>query len=373
MNILMVIGKAEIAIATWVYDNILTPIWTALKDWVESDAEEDLKAFGDGLLEVLKGALDLAGEGLEWVIDNLITPLIDEIKAYATDGRLEEDMNQLGEDTRNFIIAAMKFYAENMQWVAENIITPIVEALVNWVENDAEEDLKAFGEGVLGVIKAVADFTEDAPTFIKDKIIQPFIEGFLGLDFAALETAAATIGTSIMNAISGAISGAVSTVEGAVKSAINDIIPDTLTIDFGSVNLGIKTVEFGSRTFNIGNPFPGYAEGGVYPANQPHWVGEEGIELNVPRSSGLIINNDQLKTALNVLGSGSMASPMAPAMAGAGAGGGDVNINGGIQISIDGSAVPAGSSPADVAEAVWAKFREATRRAGGGTVGASGT
>lgn len=89
---------------------------------------------------------------------------------------------------------------------------------------------------------------------------------------------------------------AIASMENAVKRGINDIIPDSITIDFGSVDLGHGvSFDFGSKTFGIGNPFPeARAMGGPVSAMSPYLVGERGPELFMPSSSGTIIPNHHL-------------------------------------------------------------------------------
>lgn len=55
--------------------------------------------------------------------------------------------------------------------------------------------------------------------------------------------------------------------------------------------------------FGAGNVFPeGHAHGGHYKAGMPRFVGERGIELDIPYHSGAIVSNSQLMKALAKLG-----------------------------------------------------------------------
>lgn len=377
LGILQVIGAAASTIGTWVYDNIIAPIAGALDEWISSgQAEEDLRAFGEGVLSVIQSGLAFAEDGMNWVKENLLDPIIAKLVDYVESGDLAEDVREFGEWYRNALIEVIKFAADGMEWIKDNITLPVINALVDWVTNDAVDDLTAFGSGVLDAIKAVIDLHEDATDFINDNIITPFIEGFTGLDLTALADAAALIGTGIMDAIGGAVSAGISIVEGIVKGAINAIIPDNVSLSIPSITIpnplpgdNDYRIGGGSVSISLPNPFQGYAEGGEYPAGQPRMVGERGIEMDVPRASGMVIANDQLATALNVLTGGNLRGLMGDAGAGDGAGGG-ITINGGVNITIDETAIPAGATARDVGEAVWAKFTEAMRAKGGGTVGA---
>ncbi len=110
-----------------------------------------------------------------------------------------------------------------------------------------------------------------------------------------------------------------------VKKAIDDLM---LAFNAAKSIGGAVTGGLGAGIFGAARSALGFAAGGEYQAGKPRITGEAGMELDVPRSSGMVVANDQLKTAMKVLAGG--MSSMAAAGVGGGSGGGvsigNVNI-----------------------------------------------
>jgi phage-related protein len=185
-------------------------------------------------------------------------------------------------------------------------IGDLIEELVKAMQSvwaDVEGPLAEFGDGVESVMNDVMEVVDDVAGAIGD-----LIEGFKELT--------SVTGTSERF---------------------------TLTADWRDNGDGTMTLYRDGqpvrRVDSEGNIIEEYARGGRFRGNRPMLVGH-GEELIVPDSSGLVVNNDQLATALNVLG-GQMGGMMeALAGGGAGAGGGDVVLNfGDVVVPLDGMSV----------------------------------
>lgn len=157
-----------------------------------------------------------------------------------------------------------------------------------------------------------------------------------------------------------------------IKRAVDDVKNAVGSVSSGG---GLnRRVEVGGVNLN---PFA-RQHGGPVTSGRPYMVGEDGRpELFVPRNSGLVVSNDQLATAMNVLMgrvnrmAGAFASPMQSVAAGpsGGQGGGQVvNDFSGMVINVPPGAIRSGGDPEQAGRDIFEVFRDEVRRRGGGIV-----
>lgn len=309
-------------------------------------------AIGGEIIAGLWAGIEAVWEFFKPFIANLITDFIDNYWTPLSDGMaaIWETINPaLTEVYDWFMTNGLPFIETAIQTYIDDYLTPMIDLLSGlWtaVSTSLTSAYNWFVTTGMPFIKTAINETKDA--------IGELVGKFLSI-WAAIQVPLLLLKSnleSIFNGIKTTIDG--------VKNAIQDLIDkanSAASAVGGVVNAG------GGLIGGIINR----ASGGNYPANQARIVGEAGPELEVPRSSGMIVSNDQLATAMNVLGSQARGGVFGSQT---GAGGG-VTVNGGVQITIDGSAVPANATPGDVAEAVWEKFTQAIRSQGGGTVSAT--
>lgn len=118
-----------------------------------------------------------------------------------------------------------------------------------------------------------------------------------------------------------------------VKDAIDDLLLAFNTAK--SIGGAITGGGLGAGIIGAARAALPFAEGGKYQGGKPRLMGEAGLELDVPESSGMIVRNDQLATAVKALGSLFTPLPMGNAVGGASGGSG-----GGLQIGSVNITVP---------------------------------
>ncbi len=216
------------------------------------------------------------------------------------------------------------------------VAQPFLKDLFDWFVN---KGLPFIGAAIVAAIIGLHLFIETLKrlwTDVEPKLIQLyqwFNETGLPIVRAAIDRVKQAINElieragRIWDATSGAWNAFKTNVLGVV-SALSVPLTDLL----GTINdiiTGMDKVKSGGPLSVIAGMFgKPFAEGGDYPAGMPRLVGERGVELEVPRSSGMIVAGDQLRTAMNVL-AGKFSSAVgglgSGALAGAGGGGGSGN------------------------------------------------
>jgi lambda family phage tail tape measure protein len=110
---------------------------------------------------------------------------------------------------------------------------------------------------------------------------------------------------SLMGNMTSALDNFVSTGKLSFKDLTRSIIQDMIRIQLRAQMISLFSSMFGMGKFIPGSPTfvgpmqpPGRANGGPVDAGMPYMVGERGPEVIVPRSSGMVIPNTQLSSAM---------------------------------------------------------------------------
>lgn len=208
---------------TWASANLVTPMLDALsnpENWVA--ASEISRAILDGIITE-------ATEIGEWAKPNLIDPILNALTN-------QENWIAASEASRALLTAMGTAIMDGTialgDWVLNNILTPIATEIGNQAES-AFGQVTGIGQDILDGL--IADLP-DIPVWVDTNLIQPIKNGIAAL-------------------------------EGAFKGGINAMIPDQITIDLGSVDTGIPyvgVINIGSKTLNVPDPFPEFANGGQF-------------------------------------------------------------------------------------------------------------
>jgi lambda family phage tail tape measure protein len=110
---------------------------------------------------------------------------------------------------------------------------------------------------------------------------------------------------SLMGNMTSALDNFVNTGKLSFKDLTRSIIQDMIRIQLRAQMISLFSSMFGMSKFTPGSPTfvgpmqpPGRANGGSIDAGMPYMVGERGPEVIVPRSSGTVIPNNQLSSAM---------------------------------------------------------------------------
>lgn len=261
-----------------------------------SQAAGLVSGFGPVVLQSMSSGIGDAGQ---WALMSVVIPVVGALTnptnwalAAAAGGVLLYQMGAMNLD--------------GWLWATTHVITPIVLALTN-------PESWAWAGGVLGVIVgAMGMMGLDAAAWTMTHLISPIVlalttpenwawaAGTLGTIFTALAAGAGNaanfVTTKIIDPIKNAVLAQANTIYNAIASIINDAIPDSISLNLPSVDLGGGFI-IGGGNFTLGpipNPIAMRAMGGPVMAGRPYIVGEKGPELMVPSSSGEIVPNHEL-------------------------------------------------------------------------------
>ena len=155
-----------------------------------------------------------------------------------------------------------------------------------------EMDIRDLTDERLGITREMATALVDERNGLQELVKQAeFLEGI----FAEV---AQQIQAALVDTITSAIDG---------SKDLQAIWADTLK------SIGRFLINAGIGQLGGGLGIPGFADGGLAPANKPAMVGERGPEIIVPATPGLVIPNDPFKDAAAAISSpaGTTADPFA--------------------------------------------------------------
>lgn len=339
-------------------DNVVQPIINALSNltW------DDVGNFLSNLWDAIKGGTI---DAVEWVGEHIVTPIIDSLRTIDWSARLGDLLDLVW----NSLIAGIVFVINAAAWIDQYIALPLMNDLrnMNWgqllgdllsliwnslltaivfVINAAAwmdqhiilplmNDLRSTNWGALlgdllslvwNSIIAVIAFSIDAVGWVSTNIVDPLVTAVRG----ALPTLRQA-GVDLLSEIGEGIKSVSSVVAKAFTDAINALIPDRISIRIPAIHdpiFGQEIYGGGEVGVNLPNPF---ARGGLFKKGEFMLTGEEGTEMGIANTSGMIVGNDQLRSAMNVLAGGvqNVAALLQPqsqlsgALAGGGQGNGD--------------------------------------------------
>lgn len=206
--------------------------------------------------------------------------------------RLQQFDNQVRNDSAHMSEDQAQAFAQ----VADVLRGQLADAL-NENYKLSRRATAGFAEGLAQVWDASTDYATHARDFtvnafrtMEDALVQFTKTG--KLDFKSLADSIITdlIRIRIQQSVTGPLAAALSGNEGTMAAAFNFLTGGGSAASVGSTSYG--PVSSGG--------VPGRASGGDIAANQPYWVGEQGPELVVPRSSGTVIPNGAGGATINV-------------------------------------------------------------------------
>lgn len=238
-----------------------------------------VQAVGDKFVETASSA------------EPLVSELSEELPAAAS--ALVSAIAGVEDSDTTSLNTAIEGTASAMNGIVDEV-APIVSAfteelpaaattLVNALAGESEEG----GQTLSGALESIGSFFK--AIYDNTKNVITTWNGSLAEAIGKLKTKA-EIAVSAVNDMSGAADAAVGSYD-ALRSSIDNVI---LSIEkLSGMEIQIPVTGRDSTGFTLPN-IPGRASGGSVTANNPYWVGEEGIELYVPNRTGTIVSNDAL-------------------------------------------------------------------------------
>lgn len=238
-----------VGIGTWVYDNVITPVWKFFV-WLWNTIVEGVKAMWNGMIAVLV----TIGT---WIYENVITPIVDFFVGL---------WNGIVDLAKQWWEGLMEIFIPIATWISVNIITPITNffrGLWDGIKNMVSEFITAF-----------KNFFTPIATWIKTNVIDRIAGFFTGL------------WDGVLSGVKGIISGVksvMSTIAGLVKAPINGVI-DLIN---GVID-GINKIKVPDWVPGLGGESPNFpkiprlAKGGIVSRSTLIEAGEAGEEAIVP-------------------------------------------------------------------------------------------
>lgn len=214
--------------ATFIQDNLITPLVNGFNNinWGQ---------VGTNILNALGTALTTAVTWATWINDNILSPLL----TNAATAIAAVDWMQVGFGILNAIGAAIGLAFDFVVWLNNNFLSPL---LTNAAAAIQGIDWFAVGEGVINAIGAALTATFDFIAWIINSIFNPITTN---TDAATGQVDWGTVGTSILNAIGSFLSGIF---DFALWLTTNVLLPLTLgaasaiqSTDWSAVGDGLMT------------------------------------------------------------------------------------------------------------------------------------
>lgn len=284
--------------------NTLRRVKAMAKDTLAGIGKELLPGIASGLGEVSKNLVP-ALEGMGPILGDLVGSL----------SQVAGPLIRAGMPVLNMFGQIFAMLAEAIAPVLE-MLGPILRKVFKALMPAIEPLIGALGDGLLTIVEALEPVLPDLARSFADLVIAitPLIPVVAELVAGLLK-----IGGPVLQVIAKAVSWLVGLLSGVVRSIANVII--------GVVNWVIKGINFVIRGANLlpgvdiseiqelstiqapvgptdaalqtftpgkGAGVGAMAAGGTAIAHRPYFVGEEGVELFVPRVTGTVVPNDRL-------------------------------------------------------------------------------
>jgi len=231
-----------LGIATEIGDLIGIDVVGGLEGWEEAfdGLKITLEHYGSEAMDAIAQGI---GDMSSWLLTELIAPLAAALLTadygfiLLTAGRAATEL------VRGIVMGLPQFSS----WLAEHVIGPLMDAILNVNLIGIVITAARIGWDIL---KGIANVFLTLGSWVVNKILSPLITAILNLDLSGLLDTAMAIGTAILDGILAGLS----TLGVMLIDLINEAIPDT--IDFGTIDLGVKKIDLGSVSLPA-NPIPG--------------------------------------------------------------------------------------------------------------------
>jgi len=271
------IATSTINVADWVLTNIIEPIKTALTDKIPE--------LGQKIVDTVRGALDYAA-GVVSDIGGL----------FGLGGDDEDEREDSGPSTQ----AQIEELQRLKSWFDNN--APLIQGQLDGVKAKVLElvtELKSIGGE--DVITALTNFqtTIEAAMAAADTAVND-THGFIHMFIEKVNTIWSGVQDAVA-AFQANIPGVFDPVNTAVQGATDTVqrLIDKFN-ELSGMSISVAVAVSGGEGVGV----EAHAAGGRYGTGAPRLTGELGPELDVPNRSGMVVSNDQLGTALNVLTGG---------------------------------------------------------------------
>ena len=180
--------------ATWVYDNLLLPMFNNVKTAIQTVNWGEV---GTTILGAIGTALTTVISWATWIYDNLLSPLVSNVAAAVA----TIDWAQVGTTLLGAIGTALSLYADYVNWIYTNILTPIVTFAGEAI---ASIDWYGVGAGIVNAIGLALTTVFDFIAWIVNSIFNPVTTNAEG---AAGQIDWGMVGNAILNGIGMFLSG----------------------------------------------------------------------------------------------------------------------------------------------------------------------
>lgn len=227
----------------------------------------------------------------------LIEEYKSQIEAFMTEGRyyatkFYEQLGLIAEGSADKVLLELMDIRQRIKDTVKDINKDIPNIVIPAGSSETEEledNVEKVKEKIEGLSDAVKGFNSGFQTAMEDAIK-------ISDDFSKL-------GKSAFDGFADTLTDALMTGKANFKDFARSLLADLLKIIIRQ-QLAIqlqRIMGFGSAVAGGGNIIAsipkifGFADGGTPPINRPSIIGERGAELFIPKSSGTVVPNDQLK------------------------------------------------------------------------------
>lgn len=264
--------------ATWVYDNILMPIWNNVSTAV---ASVDWGAVGSSIMSALGTAFTTLISWATWIFDNILTPIV----TFAGEAIASIDWYGVGAGIVNAIGLALTTVFDFIGWIVNSIFNPVTE---NAETASGQIDWGAVGNAILNGIGAFLTGVFNFVSWLYENILSPLV---LGAADAIAQTNWSAVGQGLMDAIKNALPNIWEWVQNNIITPISNALanfdPMATIRDVGNALMGNE------RGMSTGS-FAGFPRdsGGRGQTGMPYLIGAGAQpELFVPDSAGTFYPN----------------------------------------------------------------------------------
>lgn len=230
--------------ATWVYDNILLPLWN---NFTTAIASVDWGSVGLSIINAIGMALQLSADFGAWVHDNILAPFV-----ANTQTAIENvDWYSVGSGIVNAIGSILKTAFDFVAWIIDSIFSPVTD---NADAATGEVDWSGVGTSILNAIGSFLQGAFDFIQWLMDNVLSPLI---LGAADAIGRLDWSSVGQNLMDSIRNALPNIAQWVTDNIITPIRNALANFNPME--AVNTGASNI---STFFNQVGGALGWAEGG---------------------------------------------------------------------------------------------------------------
>jgi TP901 family phage tail tape measure protein len=266
--------------ATWIFNNILMPIVSYIGEAV---ATVDWGAVGSSIMSALGTAFTTLIAWGTWIFDNILTPIV----TYAGEAIASIDWYSVGSGIVNAIGTALTTIFDFVGWIIDSIFNPTVD---NAEGAAGQIDWIRIGYAILNGIGAALTTAFDFIMWIYDNILTPLVQGAAD---AIAQTDWSAVGQGLMDAIKNALPNIWQWVQDNIITPVSNALANFNPMDVvqGAGDL-ISSAASGAGEW-LSNTFGGNRDsGGKGQAGTAYMIGRGAQpELFVPDSAGTFYPN----------------------------------------------------------------------------------